>query len=438
MIDKARSDFQQGSDVVRIREVVLCEGATGFYVDDQRAIKGTAKQDGFTYSGKPITEGFTTIREAGESVSVMLILEDGQIAYGDCVTVQYPGVGGRDPKIKASDLIILIETYVSPLLTGKKISTFRAMAEEIDQLYINGEKIHASIRYGITQALLDAVAKQRKLTMAEVIRDEYRISLDFRKIKIFSQSGDNRYEHVDKMILRKVDVLPHGLINNVEEKLGRQGELLRDYVSWLRDRILKLRMTDDYSPIIHLDVYGTIGMAFNHNQDEIIDYLGELAKIAAPFQLRIEGPIDLEDREKQWKTLKGLKEGLKKRKTSIQIVADEWCNTLEDIKLFADESAVDIIQIKAPDLGGINNTIEAILYCKQRNIGAYCGGSCNETEISAKVSAHISVACGADQCLAKPGMGVDEGYMIMNNEMNRILSIVDAKKRLLNFQVSQK
>ena len=32
------------------------------------------------------------------------------------------------------------------------------------------------------------------------------------------------------------------------------------------------------------------------------------------------------------------------------------------------------------------------------------------------------------QILAKPGMGVDEGYMIVYNEMNRIMAIRNAKK----------
>ena len=62
------------------------------------------------------------------------------------------------------------------------------------------------------------------------------------------------------------------------------------------------------------------------------------------------------------------------------------CNTLEDIKLFADHKAGHMIQIKTPDLGGINNTIEAVLYCKEKGIGAYQGGTCNETDRSAPVS----------------------------------------------------
>ena len=81
------------------------------------------------------------------------------------------------------------------------------------------------------------------------------------------------------------------------------------------------------------------------------------------------------------------------------------------------------IQIKTPDLGGINNIVEAVLYCKSNNMGAYQGGTCNETDRSAQICAHIAMATGPDQILAKPGMGVDEGMMIVYNEMQRILAL---------------
>ncbi len=87
-----------------------------------------------------------------------------------------------------------------------------------------------------------------------------------------------------------------------------------------------------------------------------------------------------------------------------------------------------MVQIKTPDLGGINNTIEAVLYCKAKGIGAYQGGTCNETDRSAQVCVHCAMATRPDQILAKPGMGVDEGYMIVYNEMQRILAYENAKK----------
>ncbi|HRX91461.1 MAG TPA: hypothetical protein P5042_01475, partial [Candidatus Izemoplasmatales bacterium] len=91
-------------------------------------------------------------------------------------------------------------------------------------------------------------------------------------------------------------------------------------------------------------------------------------------------------------------------------------------KYFADNRAGGMLQIKTPDLGGVNNVIEAILYCNEKNIGSYCGGTCNETDVSAKVTTNIAIACEATQCLAKPGMGVDDSMMIVRNEMNRVLA----------------
>ena len=82
---------------MKITDVICSPGRTGFYFDDQRAIKAGAGHDGVFYTGDPVTQGFASVRQAGESISVMLVLEDGQIAYGDCAAVQYSGAGGRDP-----------------------------------------------------------------------------------------------------------------------------------------------------------------------------------------------------------------------------------------------------------------------------------------------------------------------------------------------------
>lgn len=102
------------------------------------------------------------------------------------------------------------------------------------------------------------------------------------------------------MIIKKAQVMPHALINNVPEKLGYDVEILKNYVEWLRNRIIKIRNNDNYSPVIHIDVYRTLGTIFgNDNYEGIVKYLGELEKVASPFKLRIEGHVDVEDREKQ-------------------------------------------------------------------------------------------------------------------------------------------
>ena len=417
---------------MKIVDLVCSPGRTGFYFDDQRAIKGGAGHDGIFYVGEPVTEGFRSIRQAGESISVMLVLEDGQIAFGDCAAVQYSGAGGRDPLFLASDFIPVIEEHIKPQLVGKEASDFRGLCAMMEAIQVNGKRLHTAIRYGMSQAILDAVAKATNRLMCEVVADEYGCTVSETPIDIFTQSGDDRYNNSDKMIIKGAQVLPHALINNVEEKLGRNGEKLAEYVAWLRDRILANRSDENYLPVFHIDVYGTIGAAFgNTNYKEMADYIEELGKIAKPFKLRIEGPMDCDvDVPTQMKALAGLTAELDARGCDVELVADEWCNTLEDIKLFADNKAGHMVQIKTPDLGGINNTIEAVLYCKEKGIGAYQGGTCNETDRSAQVCVHCAMATQPVQILAKPGMGVDEGYMIVYNEMNRIIAMRKARKNL--------
>lgn len=414
---------------MKIIDVILTKSYTGFYFDDQKAIKNGADHDGFMYVGKPVTEGFQKVRQAGEAISIQLVLEDGTIGYGDCAAVQYSGAGGRDPLFLASDFIPFMEKEIVPQLIGEDVKKFRPLAEKYDRMIINGKRLHTAIRYGITQALLNATANSKRITMAEVIRDEYNVEKgEYKSIPVFTQSGDDRYDNSDKMIIKEADVLPHALINNVQSKLGEHGEKLLDYVAWLRDRIIKWRAREDYNPIFHIDVYGTIGLAFNNDVDKMFNYLLEVEKTAKPFRIRIEGPVDTGDREGTMQLEKALTEKLDAAGSKLEIVADEWCNTLEDIKYFADNHAGHVLQIKTPDLGGVNNVAEAILYCNEKGVGSYCGGTCNETNISAQTTTNIAIACRASQCLAKPGMGVDEGFMIVKNEMNRVIAA--ANKRL--------
>lgn len=409
---------------MKIKQVICAPGRTGFFFDDQMAIKAGASADGATYEGVPVTPGFSAVRQAGEAVSVLLILENGEMGWGDCAAVQYSGAGGRDPLFLAEAFIPVIERHVAPVLIGEEADGFRRLCVRLEEIRVDGKPLHTAIRYGVSQAILDAAAKSARLNMCDVVAREYGTTVSRRMLPIFTQSGDSRYDNVDKMIMKHAQVLPHGLINNMKTKLGEDGGLLLAYVRWLRERVLKLRLQDDYAPVLHIDCYGTIGQAFgSDNYPAMADYLATLEAAARPLHLRIEGPMDSGSRERQMIDLRGLTALLCARGIGVELVADEWCNTFEDVRYFADNRAGHMIQIKTPDLGSIHNTVEAVLYCKEKGIGAYQGGTCNETDRSAQVCVQAAMATQPVQILAKPGMGVDEGYMIVYNEMQRILAL---------------
>lgn len=415
---------------MKVKKVLCTKCMTGFYMDDKEAIKRGAQEDGFVYKGEPATKGFKTIRQPGQAVSVMFVLESGDIAYGDCAVAQYAASGGREVPNTAEALIEIIEKYVTPMFEGMDIKEFKSTAENFDRKLFDGVQLPASIRYGVTQAILETVAKSRNITMVEVVIDEYGLEIDLTPVRINAQSGDERYTNVDKMILKEVGMMPHGLINNVKTKLGEDGQIFLDWIKWVNKRIKEIG-SPDYNPVIRYDVYGCMGYAFNDDLDKVTEYLLEVEKACAPYTVFIEMPIDLKSNEKQLDGMRYLRKKLDENGSKLKLIIDEYANTYEEIVEWVDAKGADMVQVKTIDLGGINNIIDAVLYCKKHGVLAYQGGTCNETDKSARVCVNLAVATKPFAMAGKPGMGVDEGVMIVNNEQQRLLKILEAKKNNL-------
>src|SRR5699024_10560401 len=99
------------------------------------------------------------------------------------------------------------------------------------------------------------------------------------------------------MIMKRADVLPHALFNHPEGKVGANGHKVKEYLSWLRDRIISMRPDSNYKPVIHIDLYSTLSIIFNNDLDIIANYISELEQITSPFLLRVEGPVDMGEKK---------------------------------------------------------------------------------------------------------------------------------------------
>lgn len=458
--------------MTRITQVIAVPAVGAYYVEDLAALQArpTALPD--RYTADPVTPGFRRVREPAEALSVGLVLSTGQVAWGDCVGVAYGGKAGRDPVFRSAEGLALIRQVVAPALEGRALAAFRPLAAEIDGL-LAGAKLseiaapgdaplsrrdvlaspaasvlrslreglesslaaleesaaprqHNAVRYGVSQALLAAVALARGVTMAEVIAEEWGLPLPTEPVPIHAQSGAERQHNADKMIVRRVASLPHALVDDIPAQLGEGGETLVQYVRWLSARIRRLG-GEDYRPAIHLDVHGAFGAIYQDNPGRILGQLYALERAARPYPLRVESPVIMDTRAEQIALMKTLREYIRARRMQVQIVADEWANTLDDIRAFIAGQAADMVQVKMPDLGGVHHSIEAVLACRAGGVGAFLGGSCAETDLSARVSAHVALATRPEIVMAKPGMGVDEGITILHNEMGRALATIEAR-----------
>jgi len=413
---------------MRVKEVLCAPGRSGYMHRDLAAIKsGKAKPNGSLYEGAPMSPGFTRIIEPATIISLMLVLEDGQVAFGDCADVILAGVAGRDPAFNARGHIEYLRKDVAQALRGRDVSTFRENAAEMDAFLYQGARLHTAIRYGVSQALLHATALSHRQTMAEVIAREYGSRISTAPIPILASCHKDDPGQLDRVILKRVELLPHASFQIVSEHIGYQGEKLAAFVRRVASRCKEIG-DPDYNPRIHVDLYGTLGELFSMDVAKICDYLASLRHESGSYGLLVESPMIAKTQTEQIEKFAALRRLLKEKAIDVGLIADEWCNTLADIKLFAAASAADFVQIKTPDLGSIHNTIEAVLYCKSNGMGACLGGTANETDQSTRITCHIGLACQPDFMLSKPGLGADEALMIQTNEMARTLALLETRR----------
>jgi methylaspartate ammonia-lyase len=414
---------------MNIKDVIPVVGRSGFFNRDLAAVKAGARADGFAYPGKPLSPGFAKILQPGTAISIMLLFDDGQVAFGDCTDVILAGVAGRDPLFQAEQHLGFLRTTMREMLRGRPIDRFRDLAQKVDGLVHDRKQLHTALRYGITQALLHGAALANRCTMAEIIAREYGCTIASAPIPILASCHKEDPQMIDRMILKRVELLPHASFQQVERDIGLEGEKLIAYANGVVERIRQIG-DRDYRPRIHLDVYGTIGELFGGDIDAIAVYLSELEAAVRPHELLVESFVIAESRQAQIEAFRALRGAIARQGSAVKIIVDEWCNTLDDIKAFADAEAADYAQIKTPDQGGINNAIEAVLYAREKGMGCCLGGSGNETDQSARITAQVGLACQPDFLLSKPGFGGDEALMIQTNEMLRTLALIEASRGL--------
>jgi methylaspartate ammonia-lyase len=447
---------------------VLAIPATGAgYVEDLAVLRANFVPLPQRFTAAPITPGFRAVREVAEAVSVGLVLDPGQVAWGDCVGGATPDQSGQAPVFRAAQGLEAIRRLVVPALEGRELTSFRELAATIDTLRQAAEtslppaepevqdpslrafltalpraiqatrqptsqspisqfpnsQLHPAIRYGVSQALLQAVALARGVTMAEVIAGEWQLPRPEAPIPIHARSSHERYYDAERMIVRRVASLPHAEVDNVRDEVGEQGNELVRYARWLKQRIESLG-GEGYWPTIHLDVRGALGAISDNNLGRVLGHLYSLEQAVAPYPLRVESPVLMDSRQAQIEAMRTLREYVRGRKMKVQLVADEWVNTPADVQAFVDAGAADMIHLDAAQLGSVHNTVEGVLACRAGQVAALVGGGLAETGLAARACVHVALAARPHLLMAEPGAGVDEAVCLTQNEMARTLAVI--------------
>ncbi|MFW7343355.1 methylaspartate ammonia-lyase [Pollutimonas sp. H1-120] len=405
---------------LEIRKVTLVPGIGGFWVNDQPAIQTGAEADGFFFKGKPVTPGFSAIREPSVAYCIMVELADGRVAYGDCVTVLNAGYAGRPPPLRTENLP-RVEAALAAMYNAKKFKGFRQAAALLDDLDLEKELL-TPVAYGMSQALLSAAALAKHTIMAQILIDEYQIQERYAAPGFAGSCGGQWEQNVEKAIMRRVAMFPQSAIQT-----RTQCEQLPEYVSWIIKRIDNLG-GGEYQPDLHFDFHSSLGRMFDNDEDKICDYLSKIVRLAGHHQVYFEDPTVSSSASEACERMASLRHRLDASGPKCKLIADEWVNNPGEMLRFAKAKAAHAFQIKSPDNGSLVNTIQAIQTCKEHDVLPYLGGSCNETDISVRATVHVGIALGAWRMFTRPGLGFDEGLMVVTNETNRGMAQLNRTK----------
>jgi methylaspartate ammonia-lyase len=401
----------------KIIDVITYRGWGGYFFEDidkirQKFIPAADRYHTPTNHGR-----YPFVRTPAPVVGVGIKLDDSTIHWGDAVAVSFGGKAGRAGLGSPDELDHWFKTDFKSWAVGRDVSGWLSLEEA----FLTAHKAKpAFVRYAVSQALLSTASHVAGMSPFQLIAKDLSLAPTKQPITLHGSSGGNWDDTVDRMLARKITYLPQGQFENLESQIGPGGANLLKWIEDFKQRAARF----NYTPTLTLDFHGALDAIFDHSDAKIIDFIALMSQKAAPHTLHIESPIVGQTLQDHAKRLTAIRSRVRALAPTTKIIADEWANEVSDIEYLLDQKSVDGIHIKMPDTGTLSECAEAVRICKQANTFALLGGSCTETDIGSRSSVHLALACSPDALLVKPGMGFDESYAQMYNEMSRRLSII--------------
>ena len=387
-----------------------------------------------------------------ETVQVGIVFDGAQIAWGRCAFSPADEIPNHPTPYRAGESIAAIETIVAPALVGQRLTGFRQLSSILEALtetatirevisqpdesspgvsrrdIITGflaaqepagtktvieettieRRLHPAILYGISQALLNAVAMDRRLTLTEVIAEEFELPGPATAVALQMPINRGQTVHLSDRIAA-LGYKTGG--SDPEKSLGPDGERLQRFVRQLRESINTAEQQREIT--IHLDVGGGLGQLYEGDTGKILGALYGLEQAASPGMLRVQDPLITGDLDVQIKEMKQLRNYLHMRRMSLQLVASAQIYTVDDVRAFVQARAVHMIYLVMPRFGTIQEVILDIQACRENEIGVMLEGKPLEIAVQVALSALPDIlVCPPD----------DAAVIAIGNEMERTLA----------------
>lgn len=401
-----------------VKQLITAISWGSYYFEDITRIRKDLVNVPDRYHTPTHHQSYPRVRSPAPAVNIGLVLKSGRVAWGDCVPVSFSGKSGRALPKDPQALATWFHENLEPWFKGRSLASWLTLENNfLDEF---GD-IPAFIRYGVSQAMVSAVAEANAVPLWKIFASELGHAAPAERIALHGSCGGDWGDTVDRMLARGLMFLPQGQFEYLEQQIGLDGKNLIEWIESFKKRAQRF----NYQPVLTMDFHGALDELANGNLTKVADMIESFARAALPHHCHIESPILAQDFATFKSRISELKSLIEQRGLTspmFRIVADEWANSVEDIRTLAISNAVDGVHVKMPDTGTLSECAEAVAILKDCKAFALLGGSCTETMNGAKATAHLASVIRPDAVLVKPGMGFDESFAFLDSEIARAVA----------------
>ncbi|MBK7894809.1 MAG: hypothetical protein IPJ90_07980 [Anaerolineaceae bacterium] len=359
-------------------------------------------------------------------LTIGLQLSNGQWFWADCLAVPAASRGGETAVFNPIQAADHVQNLVRPLWQGQPAAAFRPLAQMLLPLtetfcytrtsppkpkpatgavsrrsLITGflaeeepaapkeapvmveRPLHPALQYGLTAALLPAVAAANRVTVAEWLAREYGLVGVETAVPLQIPLDDKTIQAAHTILTTHVASFGYTTgSKNHKAALGTNGERLQQHVRQLAAWLPTLN--PEYAPTLHLDLQGGFGQLFGNNSGKILGAIYGLEQAAKPYELLMQNPVWREDLATQVAQLKELTSFCRIRRLKVQLVADAWVDSLAAVQQFADATICQMVHLELPRLGNLEVGITAVLHAHAQNQPVVLSGS--DTPLTTQVA----------------------------------------------------
>ncbi len=282
-----------------------------------------------------------------------------------------------------------------------------------------------AVRFGLSQAILNAVALSRRQTPTAVLAEAYGLPWPDAMVPLHVEVNDTTITAVQPVLGTHVAAFGYSTAGgNPQTMLGADAERLQAHVrqvaAWLAAATppakpaITLNLegaTPPARPAIHLNLQGAFTELYGHNEGKILGALYGLEQAAKPYPLVVENVVG-GDFTAVRKVMQHLYGYLRLRRMTTQLSAGASLFSPDELRELTAATAVHHIHLNSTQFGSIHETIHFMLTCQAQGmkVTLYADGSGVATAVV------MALLTGAQALSGPPDLLYNEMAKIMHTE----------------------